>query len=109
VNLKAPGGSLFFTATNAGGVGWVELWMNTKEQCGGTIVGPGLAGAPTKHVDGTLTPTTAPNKLSVGFDINLLQQKPGCTYTYEVWAKAANAATTRAIGQSSLVSLVMNT
>ena len=88
---------------------WVEIWMTTVEDCGGTIAGPGLAARPAKRVDATLTATSAPNKLAAGVDINLIATKKGCTYTYDVWGKAANAATTPVQVQTPHVKLVMPT
>ena len=70
IELKMPGGSVFAKASDDDGVSYVELWMTETRVCGGTKVGPGLAGAPTKRVEGQVTDTSAPSSLSAGHDIN---------------------------------------
>lgn len=101
VTLKGAGGSALIKADDDKGVGWVELWMTQEKICTGTIEGPGLAGGPTKHVNGTITETSAPSSLTAGLDINLLQLAHGCTYKFEVWGKAANAATNAVQAQTT--------
>lgn len=93
IDLRMPGGSVFAKASDDDGVGHVELWMTEARDCGGTRVGPGLAGAPIERVEGAVTDTSAPSSLSAGHDINTRTLQAGCSYTFEVWAKAANAAT----------------
>lgn len=93
VTLEPPGGSVIVMAEDPGGVGWVEFWMTERRDCGGTITGPGSAGAPAERVDGNLS-ATAPQSLSAGIDINTMNLRSGCVYRWEVWGKAANAATT---------------
>ena len=108
VNLKPPGGTALIKAENAKGVAWVELWMTQEKDCSGVKVGPGLAGAPTKHVDGNVTDTSAPSSLTAGVDINLLPLVHGCTYKFDVWGKAANAATTPVTAESGHATLKLN-
>jgi hypothetical protein len=108
VNLKPPGGSALIKAENPKGVAWVELWMTTEKDCNGVKEGPDLAGAPTKHVDGNVTDTSAPSSLTAGVDINLLQLVHGCTYKFEVWGKAANAATNPVTAESMPASLTLS-
>jgi hypothetical protein len=98
--LTGAGGSLFIVADNGKGVSWVELWMTTTRDCGGVIDGPGLAGAPAKRVTGNVSSTSAPSSLSAGLDINTLGLQSGCTFVFDVWGKAANAATTPVVAQS---------
>jgi hypothetical protein len=107
VKLKPPGGSALIKADNAKGVAWVEIWMTQEKTCNGVKESPGLAGAPAKHVDGNVTDTSAPSSLTAGVDINLLQLVHGCSYKFEVWGKAANAATTPVIAQSGFADLTL--
>jgi hypothetical protein len=107
VKLTPPGGSALIKADNAKGVAWVEIWMTQEKTCNGVKEGPGLAGAPAKHVDGNVTDTSAPSSLTAGVDINLLQLVHGCSYKFEVWGKAANAATTPVIAQSGFADLTL--
>ena len=82
--------------------------MTEEKDCNGVKQGPGLAGAPTKHVDGNVTNTSAPSSLTAGVDINLMQLVHGCTYKFDVWGKAANAATTPVTAQSAPATLILN-
>lgn len=107
--LKGNGGSALIVADDDDGVAWVELWMTEAEACAGVIVGPGLAGAPARRVEGTVTPTDAPSSLTAGYDINLRTLKPGCTYTFTVWGKAANAATNPVALESPRSKLTLRT
>lgn len=107
VRLISPGGSAFIKADDPDGVAWVELWMTEEKDCGGVKIGPGLAGAPTTRVVGNLTDTTAPASLTAGTDINLLNLVRGCRYTFEVWGKAANAASNPAIAELPFSRLIV--
>jgi hypothetical protein len=71
----------------------VEFWMNEGRSCGGTASGPGLSGAPRERVEADLS-STAPQSLSAGIDINTMNLRSDCIYTWEVWGEAATAATT---------------
>lgn len=106
VTLTGAGGSVLVKATDHGGVSFVELWMSTGKNCNGVQEGPGLAGAPTKRVDGTVTAKDAPLELTAGVDINLMNLTHGCTYTFDVSGKAANAAATPVSAQSGSARLV---
>lgn len=101
VTLEAPGGSVIVMAEDTGGVGWVEFWMTETRDCGGTITGPGLSGAPTERVNAALS-STAPQSLSAGLDINTMTLRSDCVYRWKVWGQAANAATNPV--QSSIAS-----
>jgi hypothetical protein len=101
VELTSAGGSLIVKAEDDDGVGWVELWFTEKKSCGGTVTGPGLAGAPVKRTDGTVTDTDAPESLTAIYDLNTHPLQPGCTYEFDVWGRAANAATTAVEATSS--------
>lgn len=92
IELGMPGGSVIARATDDDGVGYVELWMTEARTCGGTQVGPGLAGAPTRRVEGQVTDASAPSSLSAGHDLNTQALQADCSYTFEVWATAANAS-----------------
>jgi hypothetical protein len=105
--LKVPGGTILVKADDPDGVAWVELWMSTTKSCPGVITGPGLAGAPEKRVEGAVTSTSAPTSLTAGYDINTHPLVAGCTYTWDVWGKAANAATTAVEAQSPHSSLTL--
>lgn len=105
VTLKDPGGSVIVQASDSGGVGWVEFWMNEGKACDGTSTGPGISGKPTKRVEGDLS-STAPGALSAGIDINLMKLDPDCLYTFEVWGEAANAASSPATTQIAFSTLL---
>jgi len=105
VNLTGAGGSALIKAEDDDGVAWVEFWMNQSKNCNGVLENPGISGAPTKHVDGTVSDTSAPSSLMAGVDINTMNLTHGCTYKFEVWGKAANAATTPVITTSSIAYL----
>lgn len=107
--LKGNGGSALIVADDDDGVAWVEFWLTETESCPGVIVGPGLAGAPATRVEGTVTSTDAPSSLTAGYDVNLRSLKPGCEYTFDVWGKAANAATTAVTIQSPVSKLTLQT
>lgn len=91
--LKAPGGSVLAKAEDGKGLSFVELWLTTKKSCGGTIQGPGLARAPERRTEGNVTDTSAPSSLTAAYDIDTQPLAEGCTYEFEIWGKAANAAT----------------
>jgi hypothetical protein len=91
---------MFVAADDDKGVSWVELWMTTTRNCGGVVDGPGLAGGPAKRVTGNVSNTSAPSSLSAGLDINTLGLQSGCSFVFDVWGKAANAATTAVVAQS---------
>ena len=109
IELTMPGGSVFAKASDDDGVSYVELWMTETRVCGGTKVGPGLAGAPTKRVEGQVTDTSAPSSLSAGHDINTQPLRAGCSYTFEVWGKTANAATQPVSVESLVTRLHLDT
>lgn len=109
IELEMPGGSVFAQASDDDGVGYVELWMTEARVCGGTRVGPGLAGAPTKRVEGEVTDASAPSSLSAGHDINTRTLRADCSYTFEVWAKAANASTQPVSVESLVTRLHLDT
>jgi hypothetical protein len=92
VVLTAPGGSALIKASDDDGVSWVELWMGKVESCDGSINHFDFARA--KRVEGDVSATEAPTSLTAGVDINLLRLRSGCTYTFEVGGRSANAATT---------------
>jgi hypothetical protein len=109
VNLTGSGGSAWVEAKDDDGVGWVELWMTTSRDCGGVLHNPGLAGQPEKRVEGIVTDTDAPSSLSAGIDINQMTLASGCVYTFDVWGRAANAATVAIETQSSHSKLTLRT
>ena len=109
IELRMPGGSVFAKASDEDGVSYVEVWMTESRVCGGTKIGPGLAGAPIKRVEGLVTDTSAPSSLSAGHDINTQPLRAGCSYTFEVWGKAANAATQPARVESLVTRLHLDT
>ncbi len=92
--LSPAGAQLLIKASDNNGVSFVELWMTEKKDCGGVIVGPGLAGAPSARTVGTVTPTQAPSTLTAAFKIEATNRQKGCAYTFDVWGKAQNAADT---------------
>jgi hypothetical protein len=108
IELTMPGGSVFAQANDDDGVGYVELWMTEARVCGGKTVGPGLPGAPTKRVEGQST-ASAPTSLRVGYDISTAPLKANCTYTFEVWGKAGNAAITSVSVESPVTRLHLDT
>jgi hypothetical protein len=108
IELTLPGGSVVAHARDDDGVSYVELWMTEARVCGGKTVGPGLPGAPTKRVEGQST-ASAPTSLSVGYDIATAPLKANCSYTFEVWAKAANAATEPVSVESPVTRLHLQT
>lgn len=112
VELVMPGGSLLVKAEDPGGVSVVELWMTTTVTCpvGDDLVeqqGPGIATAPVARAEGEVTDTQAPSSLTVSFDINTLELQAGCTYAFDVWGTAANAATTPASTTSPASTLTL--
>jgi hypothetical protein len=108
IELTMPGGSVFAEASDDDGVSNVELWMKEARVCGGITVGPGLPGAPTKRVEGEST-ASAPTSLRVGYDLNSSPLKANCSYTFEVWGTAANAATKPVSAESPVTRLHLNT
>ena len=108
IELAMPGGSVFAKASDDDGVSNVELWMTETRVCGGMTVGPGLPGAPTKRVEGEST-ASAPTSLSVSYDINKKPLKANCSYTFEVWGKATNAATKPVSVESPVTRLHLHT
>jgi len=109
VTLKGSGGTALIIADDDDGVSWVELWLTTSKACGGVLENPNAATGPTQRVEGTVTPTDAPSSLSAGYDINLQPLAAGCIYTFDVWGKAANAATTTVTFQSPHSKLTLQT
>jgi hypothetical protein len=109
VELKGSGGSALIVAEDDDGVAWVEIWLTTSKACGGVLENPGSVGGPAQRVEGTVTPTDAPSSLTAGYDINLLSLTAGCIYTFDVWGKAANAATTAVTFQSPHSKLTLQT
>lgn len=99
---------MFARANDDDGVSYVELWMTEARVCGGKTVSPGLPGAPTKRVEGQAT-ASAPTSLSVGYDLTTARLKANCSYTFEVWGKAANAATTPVSVESPVTRLHLHT
>jgi hypothetical protein len=92
--LSPAGAQLIIKATDDDGVSFVELWLTEKKECPGVIVGPGLAGAPSARTVGTVTPTEAPSSLTAVFKVEVANRQQGCTFTFDVWGKAQNAADT---------------
>ncbi|MFD4422431.1 hypothetical protein ACFWN7_13145 [Agromyces sp. NPDC058484] len=115
VELTMPGGTIAVKAEDPGGVSYVELWMTIGETCpiGDDLSqkdGPGLRdGKPMARAEGEVTDMQAPSSLTVGYDINTLAFQPGCIYSFDVWGKAANAATTPVMGTSPTSSLILRT
>jgi hypothetical protein len=109
VSLKGRGGSALIVADDDDGVAWVELWLTTSKACDGVLENPNAATGPAQRVEGTVTPTDAPSSLTAGYDINLLSLTTGCIYTFDVWGKAANAATTAVTFQSPHSKLTLET
>jgi len=108
IELTMPGGTVIARAMDDDGVSNVELWMTEARVCGGVKIGPGLPGAPTKRVEGEAT-ASAPTSLSVGYHINTEPLKANCSYTFEVWGKATNAATKPVSVESPVTRLHLNT
>lgn len=108
IELTMPGGRVVAKATDDDGVSNVELWMTEARVCGGMTVGPGLPGAPTKRVEGEAT-ASAPTSLSVAYDMNAEPLKANCSYTFEVWGKASNAATQPVSVESPVTRLHLHT
>lgn len=104
VAVSPAGTTLWVTADDPNGVASVELWYTEQKDCGGTLTGPGLASAPAAKTLGTVTPTQAPSSLSAtkAIDMNTHAVR-GCTYTFKVWGKATNAATTPVSAQSGQI------
>lgn len=107
VTLTPPGGSAFIEATDDDGVSWVELWWSRRQRCGNDESEQRTPGQLVDRVEGTVTNTEAPTSLTVGIDINLLTLAPGCTYSFEVWGKSANAASNPVESKSSPATLVL--
>ena len=90
--LSTSGAQILIKAADDHGVSFVELWLTEKKVCEGVIVGPGLAGAPAARTVGNVTPTEAPSTLTAVFRIESTNHQRDCTYTFEVWGHAQNAA-----------------
>ena len=108
-DLSAAGAQILIKAADSGGVSFVELWMTEKEICGGVIVGSGLAGRPSARTDGTVTTQDAPSTLTAVFRIEATTRKKGCTYNFEVWGAASNAADTPAHVKSAKATVTLRT
>ena len=109
VDLKGSGGSALIVADDDDGVAWVEIWLTTSKACGGVLENPNAASGPAQRVEGTVTPTDAPSSLTATYDINQLSLTSGCIYTFDVWGKAANAATNPVSFQSPHSKLTLQT
>lgn len=90
--LTPSGAEILVTANDDGGVSAVELWMTETAQCPGVNQGPSLAGAPTATAKGNLTDTQAPSQLLVTTRLDPANRRPNCTYLFDVWGEADNAA-----------------
>lgn len=84
--------TLAATASDPGGVGDVELWVIPKRHCASVGVGiRGLSIAPVAVTTGQLTATEAPAQLTATHTWSA-DVPPDCTVTYDVAARARNAA-----------------
>ncbi len=107
--LRPQGAQILIKASDSGGVSFVELWLTEKEACPGVNAGPTLAGKAAARTDGTVTATQAPSTLTAAFRIEPAGRKVGCTYTFEVWGQADNAATTPVHAKSQVARVTLQT
>ncbi len=107
--LSPSGAQVLIKAADDDGVSVVELWMTEKKQCPGVVVGPGLAGAPAAKVVGNVTPTEAPSSLVAIFRVDATNRQVGCTYSFEVWGEADNAADTPVHAKSPTATVTLKT
>jgi hypothetical protein len=107
--LRPQGAQILIKASDSGGVSFVELWLTEKEACPGVTAGPTLAGKAAARTNGTVTATQAPSSLTAAFRIEPAGRKVGCTYTFEVWGEADNAATTPVHAKSSVARVTLQT
>ncbi len=107
--LRPQGAQILIKATDSGGVSFVELWLTEKEACPGVITGPGLAGKAAARTNGTVTATQAPSSLTAVYRIEPAGRKTGCTYTFEVWGAADNAATVPVNAKSQIATVTLQT
>jgi hypothetical protein len=108
-DLSPTGAQILIKAADGGGVAYVELWLTEKEACPGIIAGPTLAGKAAARTNGTVTATDAPSSLTAAFRIEPANRKPGCTYSFEVWGEADNAADTPVHAKSSIATVTLHT
>jgi hypothetical protein len=107
--LRPQGAQILIKATDSGGVSFVELWLTEKEACPGVNTGPSLAGKAAARTNGTVTATKAPSSLTAAYRIEPAGRKVGCTYTFEVWGEADNAASTPVHAKSQIALVVLQT
>ena len=80
------------TASDPGGVADVELWVVPTKRCASVSVGVrGLSIAPVAVTTGRLTATEAPAQLTATHTLSA-DIPPDCAVTYDVAARASNAA-----------------
>lgn len=107
--LRPQGAQILIKGTDSGGVAFVELWLTEKEACPGVIAGPTLAGKAAARTNGTVTATQAPSSLTAAFRIEPAGRKAGCSYIFDVWGEADNAATTPVHAKSQVAHVTLQT